>query len=145
MNAQKMISFDNVSIVFGDHPDRALPLMDEGQDRSDIQKSTGQILGTHNCSLDVMQGEISVLMGLSGSGKSTLLRAVNGLNKVTRGSVLVRGRDAVVGSRDERRCSEGRATGTPANESLVLPHLLTRQAGSVSVFICVHPCYVHVV
>src|SRR3546814_17386850 len=29
-------------------------------------------------------------MGLSGSGKSTLLRAVNGLNKVTRGKVMVR-------------------------------------------------------
>jgi len=29
-------------------------------------------------------------MGLSGSGKSTLLRAVNGLNPVTRGEVLVR-------------------------------------------------------
>ena len=28
-------------------------------------------------------------MGLSGSGKSTLLRAVNGLNKVARGAVLV--------------------------------------------------------
>jgi len=38
----------------------------------------------------VREGEISVLMGLSGSGKSTLLRAVNGLNKVTRGNVLVR-------------------------------------------------------
>jgi glycine betaine/proline transport system ATP-binding protein len=32
-------------------------------------------------------------MGLSGSGKSTLLRAVNGLNKVTRGEVLVRDGD----------------------------------------------------
>jgi glycine betaine/proline transport system ATP-binding protein len=38
----------------------------------------------------VARGEISVLMGLSGSGKSTLLRAANGLNAVTRGSVLVR-------------------------------------------------------
>jgi ABC-type cobalamin/Fe3+-siderophores transport system ATPase subunit len=37
----------------------------------------------------VEKGEISVLMGLSGSGKSTLLRAVNGLNKVTRGDVIV--------------------------------------------------------
>ena len=36
-------------------------------------------------SLTVNEGEISVLMGLSGSGKSTLLRAVNGLNKVSRG------------------------------------------------------------
>src|SRR5690606_24302713 len=41
-------------------------------------------------------GEICVLMGLSGSGKSTLLRAINGLNKVTRGRVLVRDGDGQV-------------------------------------------------
>src|SRR3546814_8102046 len=38
----------------------------------------------------------SDLMGLSGSGKSTLLRAVNGLNKVTRGKVLVRDETGLV-------------------------------------------------
>jgi len=35
-------------------------------------------------------------MGLSGSGKSTLLRAINGLNTVTRGEVLVRDGDTQV-------------------------------------------------
>jgi glycine betaine/proline transport system ATP-binding protein len=86
-----MIEFDKVSIVFGDSPDKALPLMDRGQSRPEIQKATGQILGVHDCTLTVAQGEISVLMGLSGSGKSTLLRAVNGLNPVSRGRMLVRG------------------------------------------------------
>ncbi|MXQ06401.1 choline ABC transporter ATP-binding protein [Alphaproteobacteria bacterium GH1-50] len=83
------VTFDNVSIVFGDTPDSALPLMDKGQERAEIQKETGQVLGVHNCSLAVEHGEILVLMGLSGSGKSTLLRAVNGLNPVIRGRVLV--------------------------------------------------------
>ncbi|KAA2311506.1 choline ABC transporter ATP-binding protein [Pseudooceanicola sediminis] len=83
------VEFDNVSIVFGDKPEKALPLMDEGQSRSEIQKETGQVLGVHNCSLAVDEGEILVLMGLSGSGKSTLLRAVNGLNPVVRGAVRV--------------------------------------------------------
>ena len=87
-----MIEFDKVSIVFGTDPGKALPLMDSGQTRPEIQKSTGQILGVHDCTLTVNQGEISVLMGLSGSGKSTLLRAVNGLNPVTRGRMLVRSR-----------------------------------------------------
>ena len=89
----EMIEFDRVSIVFGGDPARALPLMDRGQSRSEIQKATGQVLGVHDCSLTVARGEISVLMGLSGSGKSTLLRAVNGLNPVARGRVLVRGND----------------------------------------------------
>ncbi|MGF1626916.1 MAG: choline ABC transporter ATP-binding protein [Alphaproteobacteria bacterium] len=84
-----LIRFDSVSVVFGKRPLTALPLMDEGLERSDIQARTGQILGVHDCSLDVQEGEIAVLMGLSGSGKSTLLRAVNGLNRVTRGAMHV--------------------------------------------------------
>jgi len=83
------VEFDQVNIVFGDHPELALPLMDKGMTRTDIQKETGQVLGVHNCSLTVARGEILVLMGLSGSGKSTLLRAVNGLNPVCRGKVVV--------------------------------------------------------
>ena len=78
------VDFDNVNIVFGDKPERALPMMDEMKDRTEIQAATGQVLGVHNCSLTVAEGEILVLMGLSGSGKSTLLRAVNGLNPVVR-------------------------------------------------------------
>ena len=83
------VEFDRVSIVFGDSPDRALPLMDRGLSRGEIQTQTGQILGVHDCSLSVAEGEILVLMGLSGSGKSTLLRGVNALNPVVRGDVRV--------------------------------------------------------
>ncbi len=86
MNA---VEFDKVSIVFGDAPQSALPMMDKGQDRSEVQEATGQVLGVHDCSLNVAEAEILVLMGLSGSGKSTLLRAVNGLNPVVRGEVRV--------------------------------------------------------
>ncbi|WP_439109405.1 choline ABC transporter ATP-binding protein [Lentibacter sp.] len=91
MTSETAVSFDNVSIVFGPTPAKALPLMDAGQSRAEIQDQTGQVLGVHNCSLDVAKGEILVLMGLSGSGKSTLLRAVNGLNPVARGNVSVSG------------------------------------------------------
>ena len=87
------VDFDNVSIVFGDDPEAALPLMDEGKSRAEIQRATDQILGVHDCSLSVAEGEVLVLMGLSGSGKSTLLRAVNGLNPVARGEVRIRTRD----------------------------------------------------
>ena len=85
----KAVIFDKVNIVFGDKPETALPLMDEGKSRSEIQQETDQVLGVHDCSLEVEEGEIVVLMGLSGSGKSTLLRAVNGLNPVVRGNVTV--------------------------------------------------------
>ena len=91
-----MIEFDTVSIVFGSDPKSALPMMDRGRTRAEVQKETGQVLGVHDCTLTVMKGEISVLMGLSGSGKSTLLRAVNGLNPVVRGNVRVRGKDGAM-------------------------------------------------
>ena len=93
MNA---IEFKDVCIVFGEKPARALPLMDQGQSREDILAASGQVLGVHDCSLTVGQGEIVVLMGLSGSGKSTLLRAVNGLNPVARGAVIVAGAEGPV-------------------------------------------------
>ncbi len=93
MNA---VEFDKVSIVFGDQPQRALPLMDQGLTRAEVQQQTGQILGVHDCSLNVANGEILVLMGLSGSGKSTLLRGVNALNPVVRGEVRVNDGDKMV-------------------------------------------------
>jgi glycine betaine/proline transport system ATP-binding protein len=83
------VSIENVSIVFGDAPQRALPLMDAGGLRADILAQTGQTMGVHDCSIQIAQGETLVLMGLSGSGKSTLLRAINGLNPVARGQVQV--------------------------------------------------------
>lgn len=90
------VEFDKVSIVFGDNPDRALPLMDQGKTRQEVQQATGQVLGVHDCSLTVAEGEILVLMGLSGSGKSTLLRGVNALNPVVRGEVRVLENDKMV-------------------------------------------------
>ncbi|MBL4766873.1 MAG: choline ABC transporter ATP-binding protein [Rhodobacteraceae bacterium] len=90
------VDFDNVNIVFGADPESALVMMDEMKERTEIQAKTGQVLGVHNCSLTVDEGEILVLMGLSGSGKSTLLRAVNGLNPVIRGAVRVDSGNGIV-------------------------------------------------
>ncbi|MCE3284915.1 MAG: Glycine betaine/L-proline transport ATP-binding protein proV [Steroidobacteraceae bacterium] len=91
------LEFDTVDILFAPGTGRrrdaalrsALALLDQGQDRTQIETSTGVVVGVSGASLAVQRGQISVLMGLSGSGKSTLLRAANGLNRVTRGRVLV--------------------------------------------------------
>jgi glycine betaine/proline transport system ATP-binding protein len=97
------VSFQTVDILFGEKSAVALSCLGFGATRAEILKETGTVLGAAGCSLDVQEGEISVLMGLSGSGKSTLLRAVNGLNKVTRGVINVRHKDRDV---DVANCDE---------------------------------------
>jgi glycine betaine/proline transport system ATP-binding protein len=84
------VEFKNVDILFGKDIREALAMLDAGKSRAEILEKTSAVLGSAGANLVVKEGEISVLMGLSGSGKSTLLRAVNGLNKVSRGNVLVR-------------------------------------------------------
>jgi glycine betaine/proline transport system ATP-binding protein len=90
------VDFRNVDIVFGSDQAGSLALIDSGASRAEILEKTGNVLGCAGASLTVHEGEISVLMGLSGSGKSTLLRAVNRLNIVSRGQVLVKDGDKTV-------------------------------------------------
>ncbi len=84
------VVFDNVDIIFGEKPERALAMVDSGRTRDEIGRETGLVMGVAGASLAIHEGEILVLMGLSGSGKSTLLRAVNGLAPVVRGGVQVK-------------------------------------------------------
>jgi glycine betaine/proline transport system ATP-binding protein len=98
-----VVSFKDVDIVFGDNPQSALPLIDAGKTRQEIQKETGQILGVAGATFDIYEGEVIVLMGLSGSGKSTLLRGVNGLNPVIRGEVQVHNGERYI---NPETCSE---------------------------------------
>ena len=95
-NDNTAIRFEAVDIVFGDDPKQALPLIDQGKSRDEILEATGMVLGCADASLTVERGEICVLMGLSGSGKSTLMRAVNGLNEVARGRVLINTGDGMI-------------------------------------------------
>jgi glycine betaine/proline transport system ATP-binding protein len=90
------VVFDKVDVVFGSDPKAALELLDQGEGRDSIQDKTGNVVAVDGVSLNVEAGEVCVVMGLSGSGKSTLLRCVNGLNKITRGRVLVHDEDTDV-------------------------------------------------
>ena len=83
------IRFEHVDVIFGTHTKEALKLLDQGLGREEILKRTGQVLGVEDACLDVNRGEICVMMGLSGSGKSSLLRCINGLNRVSRGKLLI--------------------------------------------------------
>ena len=95
------LRFERVDIVFGKKPEPAFPLIDSGLSPSEITAETGLTVGAMQASFSVREGECLVLMGLSGSGKSTLIRAVNGLNRVSRGHLFVRDGEGEV---DVARC-----------------------------------------
>ena len=95
------VDFRHVDIVFGPNPAAALARLDRGDERAAILEQTGHVIGVADATIAIEEGEICVLMGLSGSGKSTLLRCVNGLNKATRGAILV---DDANGPVDVTRC-----------------------------------------
>ena len=64
----------------------------------DVQKSfanNGEITSVlTNVSMDIYEGDFTVIMGSSGSGKSTLLYALSGMDKATAGEVIYKRPDS---------------------------------------------------
>ena len=87
------IKAEKLTKIFGPHPEKALKLLDKGAEKDEIMAKTKQAVGLVDCSFEVNEGEILVIMGLSGSGKSTLIRHINRLIEPTRGKVHVDGLD----------------------------------------------------
>jgi glycine betaine/proline transport system ATP-binding protein len=92
MNSPKVV-VEGLCKVFGTNPKQALAMLASGATKEEVFARTGQIVGVHNASFEVREGEIFVLMGLSGSGKSTLIRLINRLVEPSAGKVLIDGRD----------------------------------------------------
>ena len=65
----------------------------------DLVVKYGDLTVLDHINLDIIRGEVLVLLGGSGAGKSTLLRHLVGLEKPQSGSIIVQGVDMV-------RCSE---------------------------------------
>ncbi|MEM5437742.1 glycine betaine/L-proline ABC transporter ATP-binding protein [Paraburkholderia diazotrophica] len=87
--------------VFGPNPKLAQDMLSRGASKDEVFAKTGHVVGVHNASFDVQEGEIFVLMGLSGSGKSTLIRLINRLVEPTAGKVVIDGRDVAAIKRSE--------------------------------------------
>ena len=60
---------------------------------SHLKKSFKQLEVLKDISLDVMEGEVVVIIGPSGSGKSTLLRCLNRLEEASGGEIVIDGVD----------------------------------------------------
>jgi glycine betaine/proline transport system ATP-binding protein len=89
------IEVEHVYKIFGDNPQKVLPLAQAGQGKDQILAETGHTVGLHDISLSMEEGKTFVVMGLSGSGKSTLIRHLNRLIEPTAGRILVDGVDVL--------------------------------------------------
>ncbi|HZS36466.1 MAG TPA: ABC transporter ATP-binding protein [Polyangia bacterium] len=86
-----------------------------------VGKDHGEARILGDVSLDVKDGELLVLVGPSGCGKSTLLRCIAGLETLTRGAVILDGKDV---SRAEPR---DRDIAMVFQSYALYPHLTVRE------------------
>ncbi len=99
--AEAKVVVKNLHKVFGNKPDIAMKMLNDGMHKDEILKQTGQVVGVLDATFQINKGEIFVIMGLSGSGKSTLIRLLNRLIEPTAGSVIVDGEDVAAMSKEK--------------------------------------------
>ncbi len=116
------IVIKNLVKIFGDHPDKAMKMLQEGRSKEEILGKTRQAVGVHDINFEVNQGETFVLMGLSGSGKSTLLRCINRLIDPTAGTITVDGEDLTRARPEVVREMRRKKIGMVFQRFALLPH-----------------------
>ncbi len=92
-DGQPYIKVDSVWKVFGRNPERVLEPQYADRDKSFFQSEFGNVIGLHDVSFQVNQGDTFVIMGLSGSGKSTMVRCLIRLIEPTAGEITIAGED----------------------------------------------------
>jgi len=88
---QSEISIESVWKLFGRSSSELIKQLRSGVDPEHLYASRGVRAAVQDVSMEILAGEIFVVMGLSGSGKSTLLRMLNGLISPCEGEVTVQG------------------------------------------------------
>ncbi len=122
-----VIEVKNLYKIFGDRPERAFPLLDQGKSKEEILDKTGCTIGIDNASFSVKQKEVFVIMGLSGSGKSTVIRCLNRLIEPTRGEVLINGTDILKMSNEELLETRRKKMSMVFQHFALLPHMTVLQ------------------
>lgn len=116
------IALRGVTKIFGTRSAAALDLVRGGAGKDEVLAKTGCVIGLHDVSFDVAEGEILVVMGLSGSGKSTTLRCINRLIDPTAGTVAVDGTDVTSLSQKALREFRRRQFGMVFQHFALLPN-----------------------
>ncbi len=118
----KKLAVKNLVKIFGDNPEKALKLLQQGIDKKEIHQKTKQTVGVYNVSFEVEEGETFVIMGLSGSGKSTLLRCLNRLIDPTAGQVIIDGEDVTAANEEKLRDIRRKKLGMVFQRFALFPH-----------------------
>lgn len=118
----KKIEVNNLTKIFGSHPQQGLKRLLNGEQKEDILAETGMTVGVNQASFSVEAGEFFVIMGLSGSGKSTLIRLVNRLIEPTSGEVLIDGENIVEMGKNELIETRRKKLGMVFQQFGLFPH-----------------------
>ncbi|SHG26895.1 quaternary amine ABC transporter ATP-binding protein [Cognatishimia maritima] len=117
-----MISIRNLYKIFGANPAAAMAKVREGMGKEELNADYGHVLGLKDINVDLMEGEITVIMGLSGSGKSTLVRHINRLIDPTSGEVLVQGENVLDYGEETLRDMRRKTMSMVFQHFALLPH-----------------------
>ena len=109
--------------LFGDNASAFLNTFKDTTPQLEDILSAGYIGAVQDCSLEVNDGEIFVIMGLSGSGKSTLLRLLSRLIDPTAGHIYFNGEDLAALSKKQMIEIRRHSMGMVFQQFALLPHL----------------------
>tara|TARA_B100000965_G_scaffold158024_1_gene131720 strand:+ start:533 stop:1552 length:1020 start_codon:yes stop_codon:yes gene_type:complete len=115
------ISCKNIWKLYGNQPEKFLKDYNNNPSTEDIKKNKF-IPAVRDANIDVITGEILVIMGLSGSGKSTLLRCMSKLIEPTIGQVFFEGKDLLKTSEKELIEIRRHKMGMVFQHFALLPH-----------------------
>jgi glycine betaine/proline transport system ATP-binding protein len=101
--AEPLVSAKGVWKVFGPNGDRLVGSPDADLPRAELREKTGCVVAVRDVSIEILPGEVFVVMGLSGSGKSTLVRTLIRLIEPSAGQIRITGQDVMAAERAELR------------------------------------------
>ena len=125
MNALPKLACRNVWKLYG--PGAESFLQANPDPSFDEIRSVGLIPAVRNANIDILEGEIFVIMGLSGSGKSTLVRCLSRLIEPTAGELRFQGQDLRAMSDREMIEIRRHKLGMVFQHFALLPHLTVLQ------------------
>ncbi len=113
---------NNVWKVFGENASQFLAQHGDAPS-SEALNEAGLIAAVRHATIEVVEGEIFVIMGLSGSGKSTLLRCLSRLIESSVGDVVFDGQNLQAMSESELNDIRRHKMGMVFQHFALLPHL----------------------